>query len=646
MALAELKTAASVLLDRYQWARQVGLTFGGKRDTYGILGYADSITTRQYVTRYERGGIAGRIVDCLPKACWRGDMWCEEDEDPNVTTVFEQVFKGLEKKLKIKMMLQRADILSRLSTYSVLLIGAGGQLDEELPKGGQLLYLSAFLGGGGPASGNARSLGTAFDADATIAEYDTDMASPRFGLPKFYQLRRTDISMPLLARQVHWSRVIHCAEGLLQDDVFGQPALMRVWNDLDNLEKVVGGGAEAFWIRCNGGLHVNVDKDMALAPSADELSALKQQAEDYQHQLTRMIRTRGVEVNQLGSDVANFSNPADAIVQLISGATGIPKRILLGSEQGELASTQDRENFRDLVNGRQTGYLTPCLVQPLVDRLIAYGYLPAADYKVQWPHIEVLGEKEKVDGAKGWATVNQTMGSVVYTPEEIRDHWSGLAPLSDGQKQEIADENAQKVADAQAAMAPAAESVIDTPELKAALRALEEQIENGLTAEDIEESLEGFEAELRALEVAIENDDAEAILEVLGDVEGHPFHGNQWTSASGAMVGPKGKAFVKEAHTSPETAAIRQFKKSDASDAIFEQAHAALEQQGYVRTSPFAPDFKSWRDSRSELAHPETGMTAKLHKFVDTAQDRNAGKVQQGISTYNVKLTVKRKAGA
>jgi hypothetical protein len=87
---------------------------------------------------------------------------------------------------------------------------------------------------------------------------------------------------------------------------------------------------------------------------------------------------------------------------------------------------------------------------------MAYGYLPTEEYEVKWPHIEVLGEKEKVEGAKGWAAVNHTQGEVVYTVEEIRDHWSGLKPLSAEQKKAIADEAAAKMEQQQAAVAATA----------------------------------------------------------------------------------------------------------------------------------------------------------------------------------------------
>ena len=93
--------------------------------------------------------------------------------------------------------------------------------------------------------------------------------------------------------------------------------------------------------------------------------------------------------------MANFSNPADAILTQIAGSKAIPKRILTGSEMGELASSQDRDNWKDQINGRQTGYAGPYIVRPLVDRLIKYGYLPTPkkgprEYEVRCPQIQVL----------------------------------------------------------------------------------------------------------------------------------------------------------------------------------------------------------------------------------------------------------------
>lgn len=527
---------SEILLDRIQFMRQAGITFDGARDEYEILGYDRIITGKQYRDEYSRGGIAGRVVDALPNATWRGQVELIEDEDPKKDTEFEKAWKDLDMQLKVQAKLQRADKLAGLSTYSILLIGAGGNLEEELPKGkpGGLLYLTPFSGGGGPG-GSSRSRSVADDfTDATIFEFEVDPKSPRFGLPRSYQLKRTDVSSPFLQRPVHWSRVLHIAENVLDDEVYGQPALERVWNLLADLRKVTGGGAEAFWLRANQGLHLDIDKDMRLEDAKATLEALKAQSELYKHQQTRWLRTKGVAVETLGSDVANFQQPADTILTQISGAKGIPKRILTGSEMGELASTQDRDNWRDQVNGRQTGYAGPFIVRPLVDRLVHYGYLPTPKkgpmaYEVRWPHIETLTAKDKTEGAKAWASVNQMQGSKVFTDDEIRDTWADKEPLTAEQKQALADEAAAKLKQQQDAMAAAAPTDPGAPKPNpfAARAAEDEEI-------------------LRVLTAALEAGNAEVVERIvgLGDVPGHEFHGNQWTGGTGHPDYPKAQKFA------------------------------------------------------------------------------------------------------
>lgn len=448
---AELRTLnTEELLSRYQYARGIGATFGGKRDMYQILGYETVLTVEQYRERYERGGLAGSIVDVVPDATWRGDGELVEDENPETQTEFERQWAEFSKRVSLWSTFCRVDKLSRLSTYGVLLIGAkDGKLEQPLPKGdgtpGDIMFLDPYCGAGGwrlsgTRASRQRIRTTTQDtgADVTIAEWETDITNPRFGQPSLYRLRRPDFTAQALNQDIHWSRIIHIADGTLDDNVFGAPALARVWNLLDDLDKVVGGGAEAFWNRANRGLQLDIDKEVK-SLSTDEKTELQQQVEAYVHQMSRVLRTRGVTVKELGSDVANFSSPGDFIVTVIAGTCRIPKRILTGSEMGELASTQDRENFRDIVIGRQTGYAAPSIVRRLADRLIEFGYLPKPkSYEVKWAHTQVLTELERADGATKWATINaqavQATGELVFTNDEIREKWYGMAPLSKEQR--------------------------------------------------------------------------------------------------------------------------------------------------------------------------------------------------------------------
>lgn len=489
----KFRAAGADLLERYRWARSIGFSFGGQRDIYKVLGYEEIITIAQYRQAYRRGGISKRIVDVFPNATWRGKMEIVEDENPEVTTPFEKAWEDLDTKFQLQSKLRRVDKLSLLSTYAVLLIGAPGSLEEELPKGSakQLLYFAPYLGGGGPptnVSTAQRNVAiNAAEADASIAEYDTDPKSPRFGQPKFYAIRTAN---PEIGRRVHWTRVIHIAEDVLENEVEGPPALEAVWNLLDDLMKVTGGGAEAFWLRANQGMHINIDKDLPLADAEAEKKALAEQAELYKHQLQRWMRTRGVDVEPMGSDVANFQNPADAILTQIAGTKGIPKRILTGSEMGELASSQDRENWRDQIVGRQTGYAGPYIVRPLIERLIQYGYLPTPknglqSFEVKWAGQSIMTEDERTKGAASWATTASPSEGQVFTNAEIRKKWYEMAPL--------------------------------TPEEQAKLKPAPPEPPTDPNAEDPKNAADDSEKEVaRILEEALEEGNTEVVDRILG----------------------------------------------------------------------------------------------------------------------------------
>lgn len=487
-----LHALSTVLIERMMFARRAGLSFNGARDLYTVLGYNRILSYAEYRARYQRGGLAKRVVEAYPKATWRGGVDLYEDEETTHETEFEKVWHEVEKRLGIWSRLQQVDILSGLSTYAILLIGAPGKLETELPKGdsSKLLYFTPFSGGGGPGGSDSQARVISSNADAVIEEYDKDPESPRFGLPLSYRLKRTNMSSPLLDRPVHWTRIIHVAEGLLEDEVFGSPCLEPVWNLLDDLDKVTGGGAEAFWLRANAGLHLDVDKTLG-APGtvakpgvagmdATARKQLQDKAEELHHQLQRVMVTRGVTATQLSSATADFSNPVDAIITQIAGTKAIPKRILIGSEMGQLASGQDKDNWNTAVQDRRTSYAGPKIVRQLIDRLIQFGYLPTPkQYDIDWPVIEDLTEDEKAALADKLTTANKTQGSMVFTPDWIREKTFGLEPLK--------------------------------PEENVAVGApVRSEVDNPLPEP------QALAERLAALEVAIEDDDLDTIAQLIG----------------------------------------------------------------------------------------------------------------------------------
>lgn len=472
-----LRALSTLLMERWRFAQNgaLGMTFGGRRDVYTTLGYnPQRLTIRDFRARYERGGIAERIVEAYPNATWAGGARIVEDHDPTVETEFEKAVRILFDKRDVWSRLNRADILASLGRFSVLLLGARGALNSPLPdKIDDLLYITPLA-----------------EDRIRIKTWEDDPTDPRFGRPKTYGLTISssfgDDGTPTAGteQEVHWTRVIHVAEGLLENEIYGKPRLRSIWNYLDDLDKLVGGGAEAAWKRMDPGMQVDVDPDIEM--DEDEEQLLDDEIEEYQHDVRRVMRTRGTKINLLSSQVQGFGPNTDTVLQLIAATTGIPHRILTGSERGELASSQDRFNWADRINERRRGFATP-LVRQLIGRLVERGVLPSPSgtsssdaenaavgteteqipggYDIIWPEVGDINNESKAVVVSKLASANQQMYTAglapIMTGDEIRNTILGLGPLDLKEKDKIPPQD--KTVDPNAAPNPGGKSDVPPP---------------------------------------------------------------------------------------------------------------------------------------------------------------------------------------
>lgn len=426
----QMRSAASALSSRSRFMDNVdGITFHGRRNMYKALGYDRSMTPQMYRSKFRRNAVAQRVVTAMPKATWRGGAEVIETDDPTLTA-FEQAWISLERKLNVWAVFHRADILAGLGRYAIILIGSPGELDVPLEQGSltmdQVVYLTPFM-----------------EEDAVIEKFDTDYKSPRFGMPIFYSVRRLvpnafrTNTPETVGRRVHYTRVLHVADGLLDDHVYGIPRLEKIWNLLIDLEKVTGGGAEAFWKRADQGLVLNLDpmltmrKDPATGKFL-ELEQMQGQIDAYEHDLKRVLLMRGVKVETLASDTADISGPVQALMSQISAGSEIPQRILMGSEAAKLASAQDADTWDERVQDRRSEFAAPQIVKPFVERMIWLGVLPTpkGHFDCRWPEVKNLNESQRADLASKWAGLNKAAGDTVVTANDIRDKILGLDPLS------------------------------------------------------------------------------------------------------------------------------------------------------------------------------------------------------------------------
>lgn len=399
----------SSLVSRRALANAAGQHFSGDRDLYQTMGYPRHLEPEDYVSAYLRQDIAARIVDAYPDATWREAPEVLENEP------LAEGFEALDAKLSLWRMMHRADRLAGLGHYGVILLGLDGGEPMDQPAMGtgySLLYAQ-------PHS----------ERTAQVTIWEDDPTSPRYGRPKMYRITTgvnwTGAGAGQRTVTVHHSRVIHIAERALEDESIGTPRLQRIWNRLMDLDKLLGGSAEMYWQNVAMLMQLKAELDVQWDP--EEADALAAQIDEMQNGLRRWLRTRGIEANNIapGLQGADPGSHIDRQMDIIAGATAIPKRILLGSESGELASSQDENNWSGRVQERREQFAGPNIAQQFIKRMQLLGALPQGGFDLAWPETDTLGEQARAEialkKAQALATYANAPGSeLILSPEEFR----------------------------------------------------------------------------------------------------------------------------------------------------------------------------------------------------------------------------------
>lgn len=221
---------------------------------------------------------------------------------------------------------------------------------------------------------------------APVSSYETRNC-PRYGQPYQYQLHmhdpRSNVGGGMAAaiqatKVVHWSRVIHVADKHFQapyNEWLARPRLQVVFNSLQDLLKIKGSAAEGFWQACFSILAFESHPSLG-ADAQINVTELRNQFEQLFGGLKRWVGSAAGTFKTLPPQVTDPTGHMQVVIKAICNALRCPVRIFEGSERGELASSQDDAAWNDRVKERQKNYVTPCIIMPFVDRLIAMGVLP------------------------------------------------------------------------------------------------------------------------------------------------------------------------------------------------------------------------------------------------------------------------------
>lgn len=389
----------SEMVNRALLATKMGQqTYGGARDVNTALGYPTTLQFDDYHSRYLRHDMAKAIIDRPVKGTWKGKVELIET-DADEYTPLEKAWKSFYRDRKLKLTFSSLDKLTGIGRYSVLFFGMSDVVDmnsykRKVRKGAKLMYLK-------PLS----------EKTAKIHSLDTDPTSERYGLPKFYEITLKDVSNVNSTSTgtllVHYSRVLHIVEDTLEDPNYGTPRLEAAFNRLLDLEKIVGGDAEMFWRGARPGYTGDVKENYTFTPEDEK--KIKDQFEEFQNYLSRFLVTEGINYKELAQQIADPASHADTVVKMLSAVTGIPFRILIGSEKGELSSSQDKQEWVTYVTTRREEVVEFTILRPFIDKCIELEILPKGTskdgYTIVWDSLFSLTEKEKAEIGKARAVI-------------------------------------------------------------------------------------------------------------------------------------------------------------------------------------------------------------------------------------------------
>lgn len=445
---------------------------------YPTVSTGNFVDLNHYRTLYYTEAVAARVVQVYPRESWQHQPLVYEDEDPKKYTEFEKQWDAIGRQLRgetsyfqdeennpVWEYLLRADILSGIGQFGVILLGLddGKELSEpvagvqERNSDPTTVDPKTQRAVNPPRSSNTFPGIYSFSVNAKqkknrkllflrvfpehlvdVIQYESNYTSPRFGQPVMYNITfndpsttHTGIGLPLATVSVHWTRVIHIADNLESSEVFGVPRMQQVLRRLLDLQKLYGGSAEMYWRGAFPGISLETHPQLGSDITVDR-EKTKDMMENYMNGLQRYLALIGMSAKSLAPQVVDPSPQIRVQLEAICIKLGVPMRVFMGSERGELASSQDAAAWNDRLKERQKNYIIPRIIIPFVDRLIQVGVLPEVEkYRVWWPDITSQTESEKAAIAVQLTTAMSTFVSggceTIMTPMDFLTLVLGLS---------------------------------------------------------------------------------------------------------------------------------------------------------------------------------------------------------------------------
>jgi hypothetical protein len=301
------------------------------------------------------------------------------------------------------------------------------KINAEAQAGRRLLYARTFTA-----------------AHVSAIRWERNKSSPRYGMPTSYfvdfgdPLRSSSLVGPADTAEVHWTRVIHLlSDGRWHSSVTdGVPALWPVLPEVLGLQKIRTAAPEGYWLNGIPMTAFGTPPAVAGQPRVVIRTAqIRQEWERLRHSSDKMGIFQNLTPQVLQAALQDPATFSQLLKEDISVALRMPMRKLMGSERGELASSEDEDDWNDVVRGRQRLRTIPEQIVPLVDRFRMVGLLPppkGGTYRAGFPAVDALTRKEKseifLSDMQALAAFNSGGGDEFYSPEDVLVRYTDATP--------------------------------------------------------------------------------------------------------------------------------------------------------------------------------------------------------------------------
>jgi len=367
----------------------LGMQFKNHRDFYTVFGWERFVRANMLTALYNNHGIA-RAVNNTPVIT----TWRTYPTISSTNTLFNTDLVRLNERVKIYKAMKDVDRVSGIGTFGLIVLRVAGQKLSSPLKPFKIK--------------NLRELSVYQESDVEIFYDELLNGKDTYTYNiNHYKIGTSDI---------HPSRVLHVAENSL-DGITGESRLSIIYNQLMDLWKVSGSSAEQFYISAS--LLLN-------AKAMDGFKIKKADGEKLQDSLYELVNkmkgflvTSGFDIKNIAPPIASPKDSWEVLEKFVSATTGIPRRLIFGSEMGQLASTQDQTTYYERIASRQINYVSDEIIKKLLDKIMAFATdFATAPYTVTWQKLSALSDKEVSEAVEKYAiSVNKMKLSGAAIPK-------------------------------------------------------------------------------------------------------------------------------------------------------------------------------------------------------------------------------------